>query len=282
MDTVLGTILIALLAAVNCGLVGSFLVLRGQSMMGDAISHAILPGIVLAYMCTGSRAPMVMLLGAIGAAVLMSLLVAFLKIEVNISHEAAIGVSFTSFFALGVILLSIYAEKVDLDMDCVLYGALSLAIYDTWGDMGPSAIYILLGLLVGNVLFLWLTYPSLVLISFDDNFAKSVGIRTRRWYYMLILLTAVNSVFIFNIVGAPLVLGFLVIPPAIAYLFVDKATALLLYTLVIDFIITILGHFLAVGLDSSLPGAMLTVGGLLFMIVFIAMQYGPKQKLPGS
>ncbi|MEM9569682.1 MAG: metal ABC transporter permease [Bacteroidota bacterium] len=277
MDIVLATIVIAFLAAVNCGLIGSFLMLRGQSMMGDAISHAVLPGIVLAFILTKSRAPMVMLIGAIGAAALMSLMVAFLKVTIKISHEAAIGISFTSFFALGIVLLAIYAQKVDLDMDCVLYGSLSLAGFKTWGDMGPLDMYILLGLLLGNVTFIFIAYPSLVLTSFDHHFAQSVGVRTQRWYYTLILLTAVNTVFIFSIVGAPLVLGFLVIPPAIAYLFVPNVTSLLLYTLAIDVILAVFGHLLAASLDCALPGAMITVGGILFVMVFIFMQYSPKK-----
>lgn len=277
MDIVLATIVIAFLAAVNCGLIGSFLMLRGQSMMGDAISHAVLPGIVVAFIFTQSRAPMVMLLGAVGAAILMSLLVAFLKVTIKISHEGAIGIGFTSFFALGVVLLSIYAEKVDLDMDCVLYGSLALAAFETWGDMGPSAIYILLGLLLGNMTFIFMAFPCLVLTSFDDHFARSVGVHTQRWYYALILLTAVNTVFIFTIVGAPLVLGFLVIPPAIAYLFVNNVTSLLLYTLAIDVILSVFGHLLAVSLDCTLPGAMIAVGGVLFVVIFMLMQGGRQR-----
>ena len=251
--------------------------LRGQSMMGDAISHAVLPGIVLAFTFTQSRAPMVMLLGAIVAAILMSLLVGFLKVTIKISHEAAVGISFTSFFALGVVLLAIYAEKVDLDMDCVLYGSLSLSGFKSWGNMGPLDMYTLLGLLLVNMIFIFMAYPSLVLTSFDNHFAQSVGVRTKRWYYALILLTAVNTVFIFTIIGAPLVLGFLVIPPATAYLFVNNVTSLLLYTVVIDVILAVFGHLLAVSLDCALPGAMITVGGILFMMVFMLTHYSPKK-----
>src|SRR5690554_6833283 len=140
-------ILTGVLVALNCGLLGCFLILRKMAMIGDAISHAVLPGIVLAFLFTGSRDSVTMLIGAGSLGVLTTFLIEFFHKRGKLQTDASIGVTFTFLFAVGVILISVFAGKVDLDQDCVLYGEiayvpLDLWITDTGFIMGPRVLYI--------------------------------------------------------------------------------------------------------------------------------------------
>ncbi|MEL7065737.1 MAG: metal ABC transporter permease, partial [Bacteroidota bacterium] len=128
-------ILVASLAAINCSLIGTYLVLRKMAMMGDAIAHAVLPGIVVAFLLVGSKTSFVILLGAGSVGVIATLLIEFLHRSVRLQSDASIGINFTWLFALGVILISFFSKKIDLDPDCILYGEIAYVPLDSW--IGP-------------------------------------------------------------------------------------------------------------------------------------------------
>lgn len=267
-------ILASFLVAANAGLLGSFLILRKQAMIGDAISHAVLPGIAIAFMLTNTTHPFVLFLGAAVSSMAATLLIGFFERRIGISADVAIGITFTSFFALGVILVSLYTEKADLDQQCVLYGHPVLIPFDVWiyGDyvMGPKAIYLLGCLLISNILFIKLCYRPLLLTSFDPHFAQVIGINTTYWHYALMLFTAFTTVSAFKIVGAVLVIAFLSIPTATAYLLTDRLKSMIFYTLVIDAWVACLGYYLAIWMNGSIAGAMVTVAGFFFLIAFVS------------
>ncbi|NRA48492.1 MAG: metal ABC transporter permease, partial [Phaeodactylibacter sp.] len=125
-------ILTGALVATSCGLLGAFLVLRKMAMLGDAISHAVLPGIVIAYLFSGSRETLPMLIGAAGIGVLTTFLVEFLHQKARLQIDASIGITFTWLFAIGIIMISMYVGQVDLDQDCVLYGEIAYVPLDLW------------------------------------------------------------------------------------------------------------------------------------------------------
>src|SRR4051812_23293078 len=131
MDTIF-IILTGSLVAASCGLLGCYLVLRKMALIGDAISHAVLPGIVIAFLISGSRDSLVMIAGAGVIGLLTTFLIEFLHRKARLQEDASIGVIFTTLFALGVILISYYAENIDLDQDCVLYGEIAFVPLDTW------------------------------------------------------------------------------------------------------------------------------------------------------
>ena len=281
------TITIAFLAALNCSLIGVFLMLRRLVMVGDAISHAVLPGIVLSFMVVGKMNTGVILIGAIVAGCLAVLLISTLKGAIKINEGAAIGVTFTSFFAFGICLLSRYAHYVDLDQSCVLYGELSSAhfarLVGLGIDFGPRAIYLLLGLLLVNGTFIYLFYPLLIVSSFDASLATMSGLSIKKWHYAFLVLTAINIVAIFRIIGAPLVVGLLVGPATIAYLCTYRLSVLFAYTIVIDLVISLHGYLLAKTFDISLAGAMMVVVGSVVGLFLLVIQYkGLKQRLYGA
>ncbi|MEM7173815.1 MAG: metal ABC transporter permease [Bacteroidota bacterium] len=266
------TVAISFLVALNCTLIGSFLIVRSQAMLADAMSHTALLGIVLSCLVTGSMDLFFMLGGAIMAAVVSALLVNFLHGQLGIVNDVAINFVFSAFFALAVILIVLYAEGVDLDLECVLYGQLPMMPFDVWlykgYNMGPKAFYLLIGLSVLNISYVGVCYPMLVMSSFDPMFADTLGVNNRLWSYGLMIMAAITIVLTYRIVGSVLVLAFFVIPPLTTYLLVSRLSKLILYACVLNMYIALGGYKLAILLNGSISGAMVMVASLFFAISF--------------
>lgn len=266
-------ILTAALVAVNCSLLGSFLILRKMAMVGDAISHAVLPGIVLAFMVSGSRAELPMLLGAALVGLLTVVLIEWLHQKARIQADASIGITFTWLFALGVILISAYAGDVDLDQDCVLYGEIAYVpldlLYTAQGlSLGPRAAYISGGLLLLILTFIIAGYKGLILTTFNEDYARSLGIATVFWHLSFMGLVSLTTVLSFESVGAILIVALLVVPPATAYLLTQNLKTLLLVAALLGISAALGGYYLAQWLNGSIAGAMATVAGLQLALAF--------------
>lgn len=267
-------ILTGSLVAISCGLLGSFLILRKMSMIGDAISHAVLPGIVIAFLISGNREPLSMLLGAGAFGLLSTFIIEYLHKKAKLQTDAAIGVTFTLLFAVGIILISVFAGKVDIDQDCVLYGEIAYVPIDLWilGDgtiMGPRPVYILSIVLVLIVLFITTGYKYLKISTFDPAFATAVGISTTLWHYLLMGAVSITTVASFESVGAILVVAFLIGPPATAYLLTESLKKMLIITTVLGVLISFFGYWLAYWLNASIAGSMTAVLGIFFATAFI-------------
>lgn len=276
-------ILTGSLVAVTCGLLGCFLVLRKMSMVGDAISHAVLPGIVIAFLLSGSRETLPMLLGAGATGLLATFLIEYFHRRAGLQTDAAIGVVFTFLFAVGIILISAFAGQVDIDQDCVLYGEIAYVPIDLWvtGNgtvMGPRPVYILSGVLLLVAAFIRLGYKELKLTSFDPAFASAMGISTALWHYLLMAAVSITTVSSFESVGAILVIAFLIGPPATAYLLTHDLKRMLAITVVLGVVIAFAGYWMAYWLNASIAGCMAVVTGLCFVGVF-AVQRLAKPKI---
>lgn len=276
MDTV-WVLVIGCLVAVSCSLVGCFLVLRRLSMLGDAISHAVLPGIVIAFMFTGSRNVVPMLVGAMAMGILTAFLVDLLSRFGKLQSDAAIGVTFTWLFAIGVILVSKFTGMVDLDVDCVLYGEIIFAPLDTfsWGayNLGPRAAWLTGVVSLANLLFIFLGYKQLKICSFDPALAAAIGINVALWHYLLMGFVSLTTVASFESVGAILVVAMLIVPPNTAYLLTDRLSAMLAIAALAGVISAVGGYALAAWLDGAVAGAMAVVSGILYAL---AALFGPR------
>ncbi len=274
-------ILAGLLVAIPCGLLGCYLILRNMAMVGDAISHAVLPGIVIAFFVSGSREPVSMLLGAGILGIITTFIIEFFHAKARLQTDAAIGVTFTWLFALGVILISVFAGKVDLDQDCVLYGEIAYVPIDLWITssgkiMGPRVIYIMGVVFLVVLSFILVGYKELFLTTFDPAFAAASGIYISVWHYLLMGAVSFTTVGAFESVGAILVVAFLIVPPATAYLLTDNFKKMMIITAILGFMVSFGGYYLAVWLDGSIAGAMTVVAGLLFGIVFVRQLAGRR------
>ncbi|MGB3464483.1 MAG: metal ABC transporter permease [Cyclobacteriaceae bacterium] len=261
------------LVAISCGLLGCFLILRKMAMIGDAISHAVLPGIVIAFLITGDRNTLPMLIGAGTLGIIATFLIEFFHRKGELQTDASIGVTFTWLFALGVILISAFAGKVDIDQECVLYGEIGLIELDNWmlSDgtvMGPRVFYIMLIVTLLVITFIIIGFKGLFYTTFDPVYAATIGISTTLWHYLLMGFVSLTTVASFEAVGAILVVAMIVVPPATAYLLTDKLLSMLLLTVLFGIFTSLGGYYLAVWIDGSIAGAMATVAGFLFLLVY--------------
>ncbi len=278
-------ILTGSLVASSCALLGCYLVLRKMAMVGDAISHAVLPGIFLAYMLAGTRSSVPLLIGAAVFGVLCTFLIELLTKRMRMQNDAAIGLTFTFLFAIGVILATRFASYAHLDQDCILYGEIAYVPFDVgWtldigGAIGvleiPVAIGILSALLVGVIALIWWAYKPLFITTFDPAYAAAIGISTTFWHYVLMGTVSLTTVLSFESVGAILVVAFLIGPAATAYLLTDRLPVMLILAVLIGILSAILGYWLAVWINGSIAGAMATVvGGLFGLALFFSPSYG--------
>jgi manganese/zinc/iron transport system permease protein len=262
------------LAAASCALVGCFLVLRKMSMLGDAISHAVLPGIAIAFLVTNSRAPLPVLIGAALVGLLTAAVIELLHRVGKLQQDASIGVTFTWMFAVGVILISMYAGQVDLDQECVLYGEIAYVPWDLWTlasgrSLGPRAVWILGFSLLFNAAWILLSWKELKLCAFDPELAASLGIPVAFFHYLLMGATSLTTVTAFESVGAILVVALIVGPPATAYLLTDRLGAMVALAVAIGVASAGLGFLLARVVDGSIAGAIAVVIGFLFALALL-------------
>jgi manganese/zinc/iron transport system permease protein len=277
-------ILAAVLVSSTCALLGCYLILRQMAMVGDAISHAVLPGIVIAFLISGSRDSTTMLIGAGLIGILTTFLIEFLHTKAGLQTDASIGVTFTWLFAIGVVMITLFAGKIDLDQDCVLYGEiayvpLDLVVTDDGTNLGPRAVYILGIVFLIIVAFIILGYKELFLTTFDPAFARAIGISTTLWHYLLMGAVSATTVASFESVGAILVVALLIGPAATAYLLTDNFRHMLLLSVLTGVAASVGGFLFAVWLDGSIAGAIaIAIGILFFMALLFSRRHGILRK----
>ena len=321
------------LAAMACALPGTWLLLRRQSLLGDALSHAVLPGIVVAFLgmhwleqsdvgwavptnsqgnVVGTAHPARIGNGALGAAadlsrvarrqtvlflgaaisgVLAALLTELIQRWGRLERSAALGVVFTSMFALGLLLIRLFADRAHIDADCVLYGNLETTASDTLAGTGiPRGAIVNGAMLLLNGLLVLVFFKELRLATFDPELATSLGLRAGWVSLALMTVTAATVVAAFESVGAILVIAMLIVPAATARLLTDRLSLLLILAPLIAGVGAVLGHVGAltlpsmicsrVGLigidDASTAGMMAVTTGGLFLLAVIA---SPRQGL---
>jgi len=261
-----------------CALIGCYLVLRRMSLLGDAISHAVLPGLVVAFIFSGSLNVFWMFLGALVVGLLTAVLTQSLSKAGNVPEDASMGVVFTSLFALGVILIRRYAHRVDIDPDCVLNGLLEFVAFNLV-QIGPyempRAMLSIGPVLLLNVLFICVFWKELLVSSFDPGLATTMGLRAGLMHYLLMALVALTTVASFEQVGSILVIAMLIVPGATAHLLVDRLSRMLMIAVGVAVATAVLGHAAAVWLNTNTAGTMAVIVGLFYLLaVLFSPRYG--------
>ncbi|HSK86253.1 MAG TPA: metal ABC transporter permease [Rubrobacter sp.] len=273
-------ILTAVLVAVPCAVLGTLLVLRQMSMMGDAISHAILPGIVVAFFISESLGPLVSVIGAGVFGVLTAVLVEALKNTGRVKEDSSIGIVFTALFALGVFLISKFATNVHLDLNHVLYGEIAFAPLNPLlvgeHNLGPRSLWTLGLVTVLAVGFVLLLYKELKVATFDPGLAAAVGLSPVLVHYLLLGAVSITTVGAFDSVGAILVVAFLIVPPATAYLLTEHLSRMMSLAVALGVASAVVGYYLAAVLDVAIAGMMAVVAGTLFIL---ALLFSPSHGL---
>lgn len=268
MSPELTVILVGVFAASSCALIGSFLVLRKMAMMADAISHAILPGLVAGYFLARGPSLLPGFLGAAVAGMLTVSLVELLNRSGRVKEDAAIGLVFPAMFALGTFLVSKFFGNVHLDVDAVLYGEIAFAPFDRFVvggyDIGALSLYVLGALTLLNLIFVAVFYKGLKLATFDPGLAATLGFSPVLIHYALMALVSLTTVGAFTAVGAILSVALLIVPAATAYLLTDRLAVMIALAVLAGIISAVAGYTIALLLDASIAGAMATAGGILF------------------
>jgi manganese/zinc/iron transport system permease protein len=264
-------VLMAFLVTATCGLIGNYLILRRMALVGDAISHSVLPGLAVAYLVTNELSVPVMMLGALGAGLLTTVLIEFIHTRSRIKSDAAIGITFCTLFAIGVVLINVFASRVHLDAECVLYGELSYIARGV-DEVAPRPVLIMGGVGVLVALLIVAFYKELLVSSFDAMLAASLGFRPKLIHLALMAVLSIVIVSAFESVGAILVIAMLILPGATAQLLSTRLPVCLGLSVVHAALSTVLGLHLALWLKCSIAAAVVVAGTGLFALAWV---FGP-------
>jgi len=281
------TVLMGSLVAIACGWIGCYLILQGLALLGDAISHTVLLGIVVAHLCREKFKTSAEFVGSsatfIGAAVtgmLTALLVEGLHSTSRVKEDAAIGIVFTSLFALGVVLLGVFAGSAHIDTQHVLYGNLEFVASGAAIDVGrfsvPVAVCQMAVIAAVLLVLIVAFYKELLVVSFDPQLAVSLGLRPRLIRYAMMAALSLSVVGAFSSVGAVLVVAMLIAPAATAYLLTRRLPMMFLISAAVGIVSSLVGYHVAYWLSVSAAGAMVSVASALFGAEFL---FAPEQGL---
>ncbi|HNP68918.1 MAG TPA: metal ABC transporter permease [Aequorivita sp.] len=272
--------LIAAIVAMACAIPGVFLVLRKMALISDAISHSILPGIVIGFFITQDlNSPLLILLAAL-TGVITVVMVEFIQKTGLVKEDTAIGLVFPVLFSIGVILIAKNANDVHLDVDAVLLGELAFAPFDRMmvggADWGPKSLWVMGSILFITVSLLILFFKELKVTTFDAGLSSVLGISPVVMHYGLMSVSSVTVVGAFDAVGAILVVALMIAPAATAYLLTEDLKKMIGLSVLFGVFSAIAGYWVANFLDASISGSIATTLGVIFLIVYL---FAPKKGL---
>ncbi len=250
----------AIVIGIVSGAVGCFIILRGMSLMGDAISHAVLPGVALSFILGIN-----FFVGAIVFGLFASIIITFIRGNSIIKGDTAIGITFSSFLALGVILIGLARSSTDLFH--ILFGNI-LAVQDSdkW-----ITIWVSVAVLIVIILF----FKELLITSFDPQMAKAMGMKVNFYHYLLMILLTLVSVTAMQSVGTILIVAMLITPAATAYLYVNSLKSMILLSSTLGAVTSVLGLFLGTSFNVAAGSSIVLTSAVIFAISFFI---SPKQQ----
>lgn len=265
--------LIASLVAIACAIPGTFLVLRKMAMISDAISHSILPGLVIGFFITQDlNSPLLILLAAFSGVITVILVERIQKTGL-VKEDTAIGLVFPALFSIGVIMIAKNANDVHLDVDAVLLGELAFAPFDRLSvggtDIGPKSLWIIGVILLTTIGLLIAFFKELKVSTFDAGLAASLGFSPVIIHYGLMTMASITTVGAFDAVGAILVVALMIAPAACAYLLTTNLKKMLWLAVFFGIFGAISGYWMAHWLDASIAGSMATMLGVVFFLVYL-------------
>lgn len=272
-DSALWYVLMAFSVALPCSLIGCFLLLRRMALIGDAISHSVLPGIVIAFLVVKDLSSPWLLLGAACTGMLVTVMIELIHTKTRVKQDAAIGIAFTTLFALGILLVSLFVGKqTDLHVDCIISGDLAnITFYDTvsmFGKEVPSPLINSSVIATVSVIGLFIFYRLLMLSSFDPGLTASFGINPKVVHYVLMATLSLLVVSSFLAVGAILVIALLIIPAASAYLCTHKLKTMLILSALHAALSSLAAMYIYANFECSFASAMVVAGVILFLIAW--------------
>jgi len=305
LSTTFWIVLMGFLITAACGLIGNYLILRRMALVGDAISHSVLPGMAIAFLLADSLSTLPMFLGALGAGIVTTVLIELIHKKTRVKQDSAIGITFSTLFAIGVIIISVgLSDSVHLDTECVLYGEIAFVPLDlVQTKLGSDALSVVekipglnsemfldgdlltiappsvirMAVVAGiTLLLVVLFYKELLVTSFDSGLSSSLGINSTVVHYALMGMLSVIIVSAFEAVGAILVIAMLILPGATASLLAHRLPPMFGITVVHALLSAVGGIHLATWLDCSPAGAMVVAGSAVFALAWV---FSPSEGL---
>ena len=305
LSTTFWIVLMGFLITAACGLIGNYLILRRMALVGDAISHSVLPGMAIAFLLADSLSTLPMFLGALGAGIVTTVLIELIHKKTRVKQDSAIGITFSTLFAIGVIIISVgLSDSVHLDTECVLYGEIAFVPLDlVQTKLGSDALSVVekipglnsemfldgdlltiappsvirMAVVAGiTLLLIVLFYKELLVTSFDSGLSSSLGINSTVVHYALMGMLSVIIVSAFEAVGAILVIAMLILPGATASLLAHRLPLMFGITVVHALLSAVGGIHLATWLDCSPAGAMVVAGSAVFALAWV---FSPSEGL---
>ena len=276
-------LLLTIVTAIACALPGNFLVLRGTALMSDALSHAILFGIVIMFLIVQDINSPMIFLGAILAGIMTVTITEFLTKTGLIHQDAAIGLTFPFLFSIAVLLINQYANNMHLDTDAILLGELAFAPFHRFYlygyDCGPIALWNMGAILACNITFIAYFYKELKITTFDPCYATLIGYNATLFHYALMVMTSITIVQAFQTTGTILVISFIITPAATAYLLTKKLSEMIILSCLLTTIAVGCGFLFAHCYNSSIAGSIAVANGILFFIIMLGIKF---HKVPSS
>lgn len=260
------------LVGIAASLLGTFLVLRGNSMLTDAISHSVVFGIVVVWLLTGQISGPFQIIGAALTGLLTVWLTELVASSGRVRQDAAIGLVFPILFAAGVLLMNLYARNVHIDQHTVLLGEIGFIWLNTvelGGFHVPRSLLALSIMTAINLVFVTLLFKELKLATFDQGLARALGFAPGVLFYLLLALTSATAVTAFDAVGAVMFVAFAIVPPSTARLLTDNLVWMIILGSAVSIIASVIGYWVAVALNVSIGGMMATVAGILLLLAFL-------------
>lgn len=285
-------LLILIITSISCGILGVFLVFRGLAMLTDAISHTVLLGIVLAFFVVGDLSSPFLIVAASASGLISCFLIERIAKIRKVSMDTSIGIVFPMFFSLAVMLISRYARNVHLDTDMVLMGELIMAPFERVVFLGyslPRALVTMIFVLGIDIIYLILFTKKLSIVTFDEVYARTIGIAVGFLHYSFMTLVSMTAVAAFDTVGAILSISFFVAPCASAGLLTKRLKTTILLTCAYAIINVSIAYAIASMLNVSISGMCAGISGISFVSTFIVKKLLEKRQakeafvwLPGN
>lgn len=283
MTLILWTLAIAVLTAVVCSLCGVFLVVKHESMIAEALSHAVLPGILIAFLVFQDRTSPWLIISAGLSGLLMVWVVETIRKTGLVDGDAALGIVFSALFSVGIICANLGLNRVHFDSHCIIDGNLSMAalrpLIVNGTEIAPYAFVLMATVLVLLMGFIAAFYKELKLMMFDAALAQTFGFRPTLMHLIWLALVSITTVSAFEIAGSILVVALMIAPPATAFLLTRRLGVMLVISSAIGVISSVLGFWLGMGLDIAPTGPIASVAGIMFLLtVFFAPGQGVLTK----
>lgn len=265
-------LLTALLAAISCSFVGLHLILRRQAMLSDALSHSALPGLVLVYIFFRELHPLALLGGALMVSIVMTFSLEWIRQQKLLREDAAMGLVFSSLFALGVLLLENFASSIHLDTSCLLYGELAFVpLENTRRFLGialPESTYLILWISILLLTLGFLFHKELLIAAFHEEMAQSMGIPIKMIQFLLMLTVSIVIMACFRSLGAILVIAFLILPGAFGSLYCRSFRGIYSLGLAYSGISIAIGTYLAFSFNNNVGAMTVSVAFIVFILCY--------------